>query len=117
MAASGLLSGEDLAKYQTTVTDPLRGDYRGFDITTNHPPGGGVMLLEMLNILEHFDLSALDYNTTDYIRFVCEAMRAATADKELTWATPRFDVRSSGSLASRMLRTLLPESSAVMNER
>lgn len=89
-AHGGLLSREDLAKYQTTVTDPLRGNYRGFDITTNHPPGGGVMLLEMLNILEHFDLAALGHNTTDYIRFVCEAMRAATADKEAHVGDPAF---------------------------
>ena len=89
-AHGGLLSREDLAKYQTTVTDPLCGNYRGFDITTNHPPGGGVMLLEMLNILEHFDLAALGHNTTDYIRFVCEAMRAATADKEAHVGDPAF---------------------------
>lgn len=89
-AHGGLLSREDLATYHTTVTDPLRGNYRGFDITTNHPPGGGVMLLEMLNILQHFDLAALGHNTTDYIRFVCEAMRAATADKEAHVGDPAF---------------------------
>jgi len=86
----GLLSSEDLAQYQTTRTDPLRGTYRGLDIATNHPPGGGVMLLEMLNILECFDLSALGHNTTDYIRVVCEAMRAATADKEAYVGDPAF---------------------------
>ena len=48
------------------------------------------MLLEMLNILEHFDFAALGHNTTDYIRFVCEAMRAATADKEAHVGDPAF---------------------------
>lgn len=91
MAANGgLLSRDDLAQYQTTRTDPLRGTYRGLDVATNHPPGGGVMLLEMLNILECFDLAALGHNTTEYIRLVCEAMRAATADKEAFVGDPAF---------------------------
>lgn len=89
-ANNGLLSLEDLAEYQTTRTDPLFGSYRGFDVATNHPPGGGIMLLEMLNILECFDLSEIGHNTTEYIRIVCEAMRAATADKEAFVGDPAF---------------------------
>ena len=83
MAANGgRLSEADLAGYRTTHTDPLRGRYRGIDITTNHPPGGGVMVLEMLNILEHFDLPALGHNSVDYVRIVTEAMKRATIDKD-----------------------------------
>ena len=47
----GLLSYDDLASYSTTVTEPLAGDYRNYRITTNQPPGGSDMLIEMLNIL------------------------------------------------------------------
>ena len=91
MAANGgLLSKEDLLQYQTTRTDPLMGTYRGFQIATNHPPGGGIMLLEMLNILEHFDLKAVGHNSSEYIRIVCEAMKAATADKENFVGDPNF---------------------------
>lgn len=91
MAANGgLLAAEDLATYKTTRTSPLQGEYRGLHVATNHPPGGGIMLLEMLNILEHFDLAALGHNSTDYIRVVCEAMRAATADKEAHVGDPNF---------------------------
>lgn len=89
-ANGGLLSREDLASYRTTRTDPLRGVYRGHDIATNHPPGGGIMLVEMLNILENFDLAAMGHNTTDYIRTVCEAMKAATADKDAHVGDPAF---------------------------
>ena len=89
-ANNGLLSQADLAGYNTTRTDPLRGIYRGLDVATNHPPGGGVMLLEMLNILECFDLAGIGHNTTEYIRLVCEAMRAATADKEAFVGDPAF---------------------------
>jgi gamma-glutamyltranspeptidase/glutathione hydrolase len=91
MAANGGLLGlADLASYRTTHVDPLRGDYRGLEIATNRPPGGGIMLLEMLNILERFDLVALGHNSTDYVRIVCEAMRAATADKEAHVGDPDF---------------------------
>ena len=91
MAANGgLLSKEDLAQYRTTRTDPLWCSYREYEIATNQPPGGGIMLLEMLNILEQFDLRAFGHNTADYIRIVSEAMKAATADKETFVGDPSF---------------------------
>jgi gamma-glutamyltranspeptidase/glutathione hydrolase len=91
MAANGgLLSAADLKAYRTTRTQPLHGSYRGLSVATNHPPGGGVMLLEMLNILEEFDLPSLGHNSPEYLRIVCEAMRAATADKEAHVGDPAF---------------------------
>ena len=51
----GLLSYEDLSTYSTKWTDPLFGTYRDLSVSTNHPPGGGIMLLEMLNNLENFN--------------------------------------------------------------
>ncbi len=89
-AHGGLLTREDLAAYRTTRTDPLRGTYRNHGIATNHPPGGGIMLVEMLNILENFDLAAMGHNGTDYIRIVAEAMKAATADKDMYVGDPAF---------------------------
>ena len=58
-ANGGLISTEDLASYRTTHCEPLRGTYRGFEVATNQPPGGGVLLLQMLNVLENFDLSGM----------------------------------------------------------
>ena len=89
-ANGGLLSRADLEQVKTTDTKPLWGKYRGFDIATNQPPGGGVMLIEMLNILENFDLKSLGHNTTQYIRVVCEAMKAATTDKDRYVGDPTF---------------------------
>ena len=91
MAANGGLIGlADLAAYRTTRSEPLRGDYRGLKLATNHPPGGGIMLVQMLNILEQFDLASLGHNSPDYIRIVCEAMKAATVDKEAHVGDPSF---------------------------
>lgn len=86
----GLITREDLANYQPARTKPLTGTYRDRTITTNQPPGGGAMLLEMLNILEHFDLGSLQHNSPEYIRLVCEAMKQATADKDRFIGDPRF---------------------------
>ncbi len=89
-ARGGLMTRDDLRAYRTVRTVPLRGSYRGFDIATNHPPGGGIMLVEMLNILENFNLSDVGHNTTEYIRIVCEAMKAATSDKDNFVGDPAF---------------------------
>ena len=91
MAANGgLITLADLAACEPEHTEPLWGTYRGHRIATNNPPGGGIMLIEMLNILEHFDLRAIGHNTTEYIRAVSEAMKIATADKDAKVGDPRF---------------------------
>lgn len=86
----GLLSAADLAGYRTRRPEPLWGTYRGHRIATNQPPGGGVMLIEMLNILENFDLAALGHNSPEYLRVVCEAMKRATIDKDSHVGDPEF---------------------------
>ena len=86
----GLLTLEDLQQYQTEHVTPIEIDYRDFHLTTNHPPGGGIMVAQMLNILEHFDLADIGHNTAQYIQVVAEAMKIATADKEAHVGDPAF---------------------------
>ena len=91
MAANGgLLALDDLKGYRTEENEPLWGDYRGHRISTNRPPGGGIMVLEMLHVLENFDLAAMGHNSPDYIRVVSEAMKRATVDKDRHVGDPRF---------------------------
>src|SRR5882672_3240309 len=60
-AAGGVMTAEDLARYQAIERAPVRGSYRGYDIVSMPPPSsGGVCLIEMLNILEGYDLAKLD---------------------------------------------------------
>ncbi len=86
----GYLAHEDLRSVAVTDTAPLWGAYRGYKIATNNPPGGGVMILEMLNILENFDLAAMGHDSPDYIATVSEAMKIATVDKDRFVGDPRF---------------------------
>ena len=102
MAANdGLLQAADLATCAPERLSPLEGTYRGYRIATNHPPGGGVMLIEMLNMLENFDLNLMGHNTPEYIRVVAEAMKIATIDKDTKVGDPRFVNVPIGQLTSK----------------
>ena len=96
----GLLTREDLAGFVPEEQEPLEVGYRGWRLATNRPPGGGVMLAEMLRILERFDLVALGYNGPEYVRVVAEAMKIATRDKDAHVGDPRFVPAPLGRLLS-----------------
>jgi len=89
-ANGGLIAAEDLKKAGPEDTDLLWTDYRGYQIASSPPPGGGIMVLEMLNILENFDLADMGLNSPAYIRTVAEAMKIATVDKDNHVGDPRF---------------------------
>ncbi len=86
----GLLTLEDIRNTRPEDTEPLWGEYRGHRIASNPPPGGGVMVIAMLQMLEPFDLAALGHNSPDYIRIVSEVMKRATLDKDRFVGDPRF---------------------------
>lgn len=89
-ANGGLISAADLSNAGPEETEVLWTDYRGYRIASSPPPGGGVMVLEMLNILENFNLQDMGHNSPEYIRTVAEAMKIATVDKDLHVGDPRF---------------------------
>ena len=67
----GLITEEDLAAYEAKEREPVRGKYRGYDIVSMPPPSsGGVGIVQMLNILEGFNLAAMGHNSADYLRAV-----------------------------------------------
>jgi gamma-glutamyltranspeptidase/glutathione hydrolase len=75
-----LVTAGDLASYEVRELAPLSIDYRGHQVTSNPPAGGGICSAEILKIVEHEDLAALGHNSTDYIDLVAHAMKAAYAD-------------------------------------
>jgi gamma-glutamyltranspeptidase/glutathione hydrolase len=87
----GLITEEDLAAYRAVERDPVRGRFRGYDIITMPPPSsGGVALVQMLNILEGYDLASLGHNSAETIHFLVEAMRRAYRDRALYLGDPDF---------------------------
>jgi len=82
LAANGsFVTADDLKNYQPDEMQPLSGTYRGYTITTSQSPHGGPTILEILNILEGYDLGAMTHNSPDYIYRVSMAMKAAFADR------------------------------------
>ncbi len=78
----GLITEGDLAAYRAVERSPIRGSYRGYDIVSMPPPSsGGVVLVEMLNVLEGYDLESLGHNSPAYLHLVIEAMRNAYRDR------------------------------------
>jgi gamma-glutamyltranspeptidase/glutathione hydrolase len=81
-ANGGILTAEDLRTYEPTIRKPLRGSYRGHEVLTMPPPSsGGIALLEMLNMLEAYDLKSLGWHSSTYVHTVVEVMRRAFADR------------------------------------
>jgi len=79
---NGLMTLEDLRGYVAKERAPLRGVYRGHEIISMPPPSsGGAVLIEMLNILEGYDLGKLDANSSERYHLMAEAMRRAFADR------------------------------------
>jgi len=89
-ANGGLISLDDLKAARPEDNAPLWGEYRGHQVASPPPPAGGVMVLEMLNILENFDLTSMGHNSSEYIATVSEAMKMATVDKDNHVGDPRF---------------------------
>jgi gamma-glutamyltranspeptidase / glutathione hydrolase len=86
----GLVTGKDLADYEVKERAPVRGSYRGYEIISAPPPSsGGVALIEILNILEGFDL-ARDGNSAPVIHLIVEAFRRAFYDRAEFMGDPDF---------------------------
>lgn len=100
-AHGGFITKDDLASYQVNVTEPFRGTYRGLQVVAAGPPAGGLTLLQMLNFLEGYDLSAHGWASTEAARLLVEAMAWAVADRELHVADPRFVDIPTGALADK----------------
>ncbi len=87
----GLVDAESLAAYSPIVREPVRGDYRGYEIVAMPPPSsGGVHILQMLNILEHFPVAQMGAGSADGVHLLAEVARLAYADRSQHLGDPDF---------------------------
>ena len=90
-AGNGLITQADLDQYQTRELAPIECDYRGFHIVSAPPPSsGGVVICEMLNLLEGYPLTELGYHSAQAVHYQIEAMRHAYVDRNSTLGDPDF---------------------------
>lgn len=90
-ANGGLMTAADFANYQAKRREPLRTKYRDYEIIGMPPPSsGGVHVAQILNILEHFDLSKLGANSVETYHLIIEAMKLAFADRAWWLGDPDF---------------------------
>ncbi len=88
---NGYISLEDLASYNPVERVPITTDYRGYKIVTMGPPsGGGVTLLQMLNILENYSFKQEEWGSSQYIHKLVMAMKYAFADRSKYIGDPDF---------------------------
>jgi gamma-glutamyltranspeptidase/glutathione hydrolase len=91
-ANGGLITAGDLKAYQAKKRGVIRGTYRGYDIIGMPPPSsGGTAVVEILNVLEGFDLKANGYGSAKNVHLTAEAMRRAFADRARYLADPDFE--------------------------
>ena len=100
--AGGHLSLDDFRAYEAVVREPVRGDYRGFEIVSMPPPSsGGVHIVQILNILEGYPIGFLGAGGAETIHLMAEAMKLAYADRSEYLGDPDFVDVPVGTLTSK----------------
>ena len=120
-ANGGLIAAADLAGWRATVGAPTRGDYRGYEIYKTGFWAAGPMLIEVLNLLEGYDLKKLGHNSPEYIHTVTEALKLGFADRDRFYGDPKFVKIPSEQLLSKnyaaMRRNLIEKEKASLAQR
>ena len=89
----GIITTEDLEKYTAIERKPIKGTYKGYEIYSMPPPSsGGVVLIEMINLMEQADLDSIEFNSTAYVHLIAEAMRRGFADRAEHLGDPDFNL-------------------------
>jgi gamma-glutamyltranspeptidase / glutathione hydrolase len=89
-ANGGYLTAADLAAHKSEWVDPVSTNYRGYDVWELPPNTQGVAALQMLNILEAYDLKSMGFGSADYLHLLVEAKKLAFEDRARFYADPEF---------------------------
>lgn len=100
--AGGLITHEDLDSYEPDVYDPVRGTYRDHEIFSNALPGSGAQVIEILNLLEGYDLTTLGHGTAEHVELLARAQILSFIDRRRYHGDPKFlDVDPTDILVSK----------------
>ena len=87
----GVLTHADLEGFTVRVLEPVRGTYRGYELISSPPPSsGGTHVLQILNVLENFNISALEVNSVEYLHLFSEVFKLCYADRAAYMGDPNF---------------------------
>ncbi|HEV3140886.1 MAG TPA: gamma-glutamyltransferase, partial [Vicinamibacterales bacterium] len=106
----GLLDERDFAEHKADWVDPISTSYRGYDVYEMPPNTQGFVVLEMLNILEGFDVKSMGFNSPEYLHALVEAKRIAFADRAAYLGDP-------ASVPPAVLRTLISKDYAALRRK
>jgi gamma-glutamyltranspeptidase/glutathione hydrolase len=120
--AGGIMTSDDLNGYQAIIREPVRGSYRGYDIVSMpQPSSGGIVLVEMLNMLEGLPLGQLKQGSADELHVLIEAMKRGYADRARYLGDPAFTDAPVETLVSKfyaatLMDTIDPEQATPATE-
>lgn len=97
----GYFSLADFAEHTDEWIDPVSTNYRGYDVWELPPNGQGIAVLQMLNVLEQFDIKSLGHNSADFLHLFVEAKKLAFADRARFYADPAFGALPTKELISK----------------
>ena len=97
----GLLKESDLAAFEPEWIEPVSTNYRGYDVWELPPNGQGIAALQILNILENFDISSMDFDSAEYVHLFTEAKKLAYEDRAKYYADPNFAEIPTAELISK----------------
>lgn len=107
-ADNGVLTLEDMANYEVKVRKPSVGNYRGYEIISSPPPSsGGTVVIEILNVLENFDIASMEVNSPEYMHLWTEVLKMCYADRAQYMADTDFvDVPLTGMTSKEYAKKL-----------
>ena len=97
----GFLTYDDMARHNSEWVEPVSTSYRGYDVWELPPNSQGIAALQILNILEGFDLSSMGFGSADYIHLFTEAKKLAFEDRAKYYTDPRFSAVPVNQLISK----------------
>lgn len=97
----GFLSYDDMARHRSEWVEPVSTTYRGYEVWELPPNGQGIAALQMLNILEGYDIESMGFGSPDYIHLFTESKKLAFEDRAKFYADPRFSTVPVSNLISK----------------